>query len=478
MKTGNLVSEPEASRFRYDTMIRFFSTYFPKRTLFLVLCQTLLVFGLLSTIIFIHLGTHLAAVFRNGHEILRVMIFGLICLSCLYYQDVRIFRSISKPGPMLIRLIQALGIASILLALLYAAFPTIELASAIVAIWLVGMIWAISHHVFLRLNESRRWSRSALVIGDGPLAKELVKVINSRSELGLTLVGYLGQPSHSSGIDLPCLGPVEGLAQVVKEREVQRVIVAMSDGRAKLPVDSLLDLKTAGVAVQEGAEFYESATGRIPVDTVRPSWLIFGPGFRISKVQSFYKRLVSLSISFIGVIVLSPLMLVIALAIWVDSPGPIIFRQVRIGMHGLPFTLYKFRTMYHEADHGRDPLPVQANDRRITRVGRWLRQFRFDEFPQLFNILIGHMALVGPRPFVSNQEFELVEQIPLYKQRWSVRPGATGWAQVQRGYCATLQDNVEKLAYDLFYIKNMSIGLDLLILLKTFKIVLAGIGGR
>jgi len=230
--------------------------------------------------------------------------------------------------------------------------------------------------------------------------------------------------------------------------------------------------------VQEGAEFYESATGRIPVNTARPSWLIFGPGFRISKVQSFYKRLVSLSISFIGIIVLSPLMLVTALAIWLDSPGPIIFRQVRIGMHGLPFTLYKFRTMYHEADQGRDPLSVQANDRRITRVGRRLRQFRLDEFPQLFNILMGHMALVGPRPFVCNQEFELVEQIPLYKQRWSVRPGATGWAQVQRGYCATLQDNVEKLAYDLFYIKNMSIGLDLLILLKTFEIVLAGIGGR
>ena len=263
-----------------------------------------------------------------------------------------------------------------------------------------------------------------------------------------------------------------------KQRVVQRVIVAMSDGRAKLPVDSLLDLKTAGVAVQEGAEFYESATGRIPVNTARPSWLIFGPGFRISKVQSFYKRLVSLSISFIGIIVLSPLMLVTALAIWLDSPGPIIFRQVRIGMHGLPFTLYKFRTMYHEADQGRDPLSVQANDRRITRVGRRLRQFRLDEFPQLFNILMGHMALVGPRPFVCNQEFELVEQIPLYKQRWSVRPGATGWAQVQRGYCATLQDNVEKLAYDLFYIKNMSIGLDLLILLKTFEIVLAGIGGR
>ena len=346
------------------------------------------------------------------------------------------------------------------------------------AIWLIGAIWALSHHVFLRLNKSRCWSTSTLLIGDGPLAKELFKIIDSRSELGLSLIGYLGQSSREGDIGLPCLGPVEDLAQIVKERTVGRVIVAMSDRRAKLPVESLLDLKTAGVAVQEAAEFYESATGRIPVDTVRPSWLIFGPGFRISRIQSFYKRFVSLSVSLIGIIVLSPLMLVTALAIWLDSPGPIIFRQVRIGMHGLPFTLYKFRTMYHEADQGKAPLPVRANDRRITRVGRWLRQFRFDEFPQLFNILLGHMALVGPRPFVPNQEFELVEQIPLYKQRWSVRPGATGWAQVQRGYCATLEDNVEKLAYDLFYIKNMSIGLDLLIVFKTIKVVFAGIGGR
>lgn len=459
-------------------MIRLFSTYFPKRTLFLAVCQILLVLALLPIIILTHRGTDLAGALRDGQEILRVMIIGLICLSCLYYRDVCSFRQISEPGPMFISLIQALGVSSILLAILYAAFPKTELASAIVAIWLIGAIWAVSHHVFLRLNKSRCWSTSTLLIGDGPLAKELFKIINSRSELGLSLIGYLGQSSREGDIGLPCLGPVEDLAQMVKERTVGRVIVAMSDRRAKLPVESLLDLKTAGVAVQEAAEFYESATGRIPVDTVRPSWLIFGPGFRISRIQSFYKRLVSLSVSLIGIIVLSPLMLVTALAIWLDSPGPIIFRQVRIGMHGLPFTLYKFRTMYHEADQGKAPLPVRANDRRITRVGRWLRQFRFDEFPQLFNILLGHMALVGPRPFVPNQEFELVEQIPLYKQRWSVRPGATGWAQVQRGYCATLEDNVEKLAYDLFYIKNMSIGLDLLIVFKTIKVVFAGIGGR
>jgi lipopolysaccharide/colanic/teichoic acid biosynthesis glycosyltransferase len=171
-------------------------------------------------------------------------------------------------------------------------------------------------------------------------------------------------------------------------------------------------------------------------------------------------------------------MVLIAFAIRIDSKGAIIFRQPRIGKDGKTFTLFKFRTMYMNADLGGVPLPVQENDNRVTRVGRWLRRVRLDEIPQLYNILLGHMSFVGPRPFVPNQELELAHQIPLYAQRWTVKPGATGWAQVQRGYCATIEDNREKLAYDLFYIKNLSIGLDLLILFKTVKILLLRRGGR
>lgn len=171
-------------------------------------------------------------------------------------------------------------------------------------------------------------------------------------------------------------------------------------------------------------------------------------------------------------------MVLVAIAIRLESKGPAIFRQSRIGKDGLPFTVFKFRTMRVDADSGGDALPVQDSDPRITRVGLWLRRFRLDETPQLFNILRGNMYFVGPRPFVPNQELELAQQIPLYTQRWTVKPGATGWAQVQRGYCATLEDNNEKLAYDLYYIKNMSIGLDLMIIFKTLKTVLLGQGVR
>jgi exopolysaccharide biosynthesis polyprenyl glycosylphosphotransferase len=260
--------------------------------------------------------------------------------------------------------------------------------------------------------------------------------------------------------------------------KVRRVIVAMGDQRSKLPINELLGLKTSGITIQEGADFYELTTGKLPIDALRLSWLVFSPGFRVSKIILIYKRAVSLLLAGLGLLFLSPLIALIALAIRLDSPGPVIFRQLRIGKGGQPFTLFKFRTMFVNADLGGYPKPAEHNDQRVTRVGRWLRRFRLDEIPQLYNILRGQMYFVGPRPFVPEQEMELAQQIPLYTQRWTVKPGATGWAQVQRGYCASLGDNTDKLAYDLFYIKNTSISLDLLILIKTIKIVFAGQGGR
>jgi exopolysaccharide biosynthesis polyprenyl glycosylphosphotransferase len=463
-------------------MVRLFSTYFPKRMVVLAASETLLVFVALPGVLVFYHGADFVSPFTYAREFVQVIVIGVICITCLYFQDLYSAKLSDEPSQLLVRLARALGVACMLLAALYVLFPVTELKGglAVVAIMLIGACLTMSHNAFVRLNRAGWWSTSTLVIGDGPLARHVIEAIQQRPALGLRLAGYIGNSASSSPADsdVPYLGHVEDLPTVVQQRSVQRVIVAMDDRRTKLPVEALLDLKTAGVAVQEGAEFYEFAMGRIPIDNVRLSWLVFGPGFRVSKLRSFHKRLLSVILSSIGLVVLAPLMLVIAALIRIDSPGPAIFRQVRVGMGGLPFTLYKFRTMYHQADRGKDPLPVQPNDSRVTRVGLWLRRFRFDEIPQLYNILLGHMSLVGPRPFVPNQELELVQQIPLYKQRWAIKPGATGWAQVQRGYCTTVDDNVEKLAYDLFYIKNMSVGFDLLILFKTIKIVLAGLGGR
>jgi exopolysaccharide biosynthesis polyprenyl glycosylphosphotransferase len=265
---------------------------------------------------------------------------------------------------------------------------------------------------------------------------------------------------------------------LVRCQRVARVIVAMAERRGKLPTAELLKLKARGVLIQDGADYFESITGKVPIEAMRLSWLLFSPGFHPSRVRLLYKRIFSLAFAFLVLVLASPLMAIIAFLIRLDSPGPVIYRQKRVGKDGKTFTLYKFRSMQDGADRGGKHAPAQEGDARITRVGNWLRRTRLDEVPQLYNILRGDMYFVGPRPFVPDQEENLAQQIPFYRQRWMVKPGATGWAQVHRGYCASLEDNAEKLAYDLFYVKNMSIGLDLLILFQTIKILILGRGGR
>jgi lipopolysaccharide/colanic/teichoic acid biosynthesis glycosyltransferase len=245
-----------------------------------------------------------------------------------------------------------------------------------------------------------------------------------------------------------------------------------------LPVEALLQLKSSGIHIQEGSEVYEAVTGKVPLESLHLSWLLFSPGFRVSGPLLIYKRIASFIVSSIALVLSLPAMAVIALAIRVDSVGPVIFRQKRVGQGGKIFTLYKFRTMFDGADQNGNHPPTELTDPRFTRVGKLLRRTHLDELPQFFNILRGDMHLVGPRPFVPEQEQECLERIPHYRQRWVVKPGATGWAQVNRGYNATIEDNKEKLAYDLFYIKNISIGLDLLTLFKTAKILILGRGGR
>ena len=223
---------------------------------------------------------------------------------------------------------------------------------------------------------------------------------------------------------------------------------------------------------------YEAITGKLPIESLRLSWLLFSPGFQVSRSLIIYKRVSSMIWSAAVLILASPLMALIALAVRLDSDGPAIFRQKRVGQHGKTFTLFKFRTMVYGIDQGEDYRPAEKADSRFTRLGKLLRRTRMDELPQLFNILRGDMHFVGPRPFVPNQEKECVELIPYYSQRWAIKPGATGWAQVNRGYNLTIEDNKDKLAYDLFYIKNISVGLDLLILFTTIKILLLGRGSQ
>lgn len=413
---------------------------------------------------------------------LKIAVVSVAFVLCMYYFDLYNSSILNNYREVLTRLIQVLGTVCIFLALLYYIYPPLELGRRIFLIGfiLVAVLIFAWRHLFLKLTALPRFADRTLILGDTGLAGSLLSEFQSRLELGVHVVGRLKWLENGDGNRNPpsseeCL---DEILSSIEAYRPDRIIVAMEDRRGKLPVEALLQLKSQGVLIQDGAEVYEAVTGKIPIHSLRLSWLLFSPGFRVARHLAIYKRISSIIFSAIALIFALPLMILIALAIRVDSDGPVIFQQKRIGQHGKAFTLYKFRSMVNGADQDDNHRPAEITDSRFTRIGKVLRRTRMDELPQLLNILGGDMNFVGPRPFVPVQEHECLQKIPYYRHRWVVKPGATGWAQVNRGYNVTIEDNADKLAYDLFYIKNMSIGLDLLILFKTAKILLLGRGSR
>jgi exopolysaccharide biosynthesis polyprenyl glycosylphosphotransferase len=462
-------------------MIKLFNVHFPKRTLLLLTTESLLICSVLLATALIHFGRESSTALVAHYGYFKLGVVAIICIFFLYCSNLYAPSFVGGSPKTHSNFLRGLGIACIVIALLYSIVPSLQLyrGFVIVGITVIAIILITHRQVFFEFLKTAELE-SVVILGDGRFATSVAKVFRDRPELGLRLLGYLGNEWKTANFETNVrrLGGIEDLLLITNQLEVDRIIVAMGEQRRKLPVNELLALKTSGVAIQDAADFYEVALGKLPVENVRTSWLIFSPGFKVSRVTLLYKRVLSIILASFGLLLLSPLIALIAIAIKLDSKGSVVFSQRRLGLNGTPFVLYKFRTMRTNADNGGYARPVEHDDERVTRVGRLLRLFRLDEVPQLWNILRGDMYLVGPRPFVIEQEQDCARQIPLYVQRWTVRPGATGWAQVQRGYCASLQDNIDKLSYDLFYIKNMSISFDLLIILKTIKIVLSAQGGR
>ena len=462
-------------------MIRFLNAYFPARTLFLGISEALLVALAFVAATVARLGTSDATLMLNYEQgFLKILVVASVFIMCMYYFDLYDSFILSNRREVLTRLVQVLGTVCILLALLYYAFPKLQLGRGIflIGFLLVALFVFLWRRLFLMVNTMPRFAERALILGDGPLAKPLTEEIESRSELGVRIVGQLRGLENGGELPLSETEQFEQLSRQVQTYRASRVIIAMGERRGRLPVEALLRLKSRGVRIQDGAEVFEAITGKVPIESLRLSWLLFSSGFQLSRPLLIYKRVFSFLISSICFAITAPIMALVAIAIRLDSLGPAIFKQERIGEGGKPFTLFKFRTMVDGADRDENHRPAEKADERFTRVGKVLRRTRLDELPQLINILRGDMYFVGPRPFVPNQEQECLEKIPYYRQRWAVKPGATGWAQINRGYCATIEDNTEKLAYDLFYIKNISVGLDLLIMFQTIKILLLSRGSR
>jgi len=346
-------------------------------------------------------------------------------------------------------------------------------AIAVVAIFLWRIFF--SAYAFQVVGKDR-----LLLIGGSPLLESIGEHVAARPETGLEVTGYLDD-RHEPGAMLPggkVLGPISALRDIVRATQPNRIIVGMFERRNRMPVTELLELRFAGHIIEEVADAYERVCGRVCLKEIRPSDLIFSGELGPRPQNLVYQRLSNMVMAVTGLVVSSPIMLLTALAVRLSSPGPVLYRQVRVGLDGANFTLYKFRSMRADAESETGAVWAQKDDPRVTPVGRIIRRIRFDELPQLYNVLKGEMSIVGPRPERPEFVQALNEQIPYYRQRHCVRPGITGWAQVNYKYGDTLEDTFTKLEYDLYYIKNMSLMLDNYIIFQTLKSMLLSRGAQ
>jgi sugar transferase (PEP-CTERM system associated) len=319
-----------------------------------------------------------------------------------------------------------------------------------------------------------------LLVGGSPLLEDIGNHIREHPESGLEVAGYVDD-RHEPGADLggaKVLGPMSGLPEIVRVAQPNRIVVGMFERRNRMPVGELLEMRFAGHIIEEVSTTYERVCGRVCLKEIRPSQLIFSGELGPRAQNLLLQRLSNTAIGVVGIVVFFPLMLLTALAVRLSSPGPVLYRQVRVGLDGALFTVFKFRSMRADAEAETGAVWASKDDPRVTLVGRVIRRIRFDELPQLFNVLKGEMSMVGPRPERPEFVRALSEQIPYYRQRHCVRPGITGWAQINYKYGDTLEDTITKLEYDLYYIKNMSLLLDFYVIFQTAKIVLLGRGAH
>jgi len=313
------------------------------------------------------------------------------------------------------------------------------------------------------------------VLGSGERAARLVEAIRNRKDIGMDVIGWAG-----------ALGPgatdqenmAKALRSLMGRTSVDRVIVAVDDRRNTVPLTELLNLRLAAVKIEEASSLFEKISGKIDVESLYPSALIYSDGFRLGVGQLLIRRVVSFTVAVCALVICLPLIPLVAIAVRLSSPGPVLFRQKRVGRRGETFNLYKFRTMLQDAESLTGAVWAGKRDARVTAIGRFLRLTRMDEIPQLWNVVNGNMGFVGPRPERPEFVQVLQERIPYYNLRHVIRPGLTGWAQVNYRYGASVEDAQQKLQYDLYYIKHMSLSLDLLVIFKTLKTVVLGRGAQ
>ncbi len=456
-------------------MIRLFKVYYPLRTLVLLAGEALIVWA--SFVLGTMLRNQDSWILLNveGGYAKILLVTGVVLLLS-HWLDLYDSTNLDKNWEQTLRILMVIGFVAIVLSAVGFVFPGfmpgngsallgVIILTGTLFCWRGAYSWMVKQP-FLR--------ERVYVLGTGDRAERLVRGLQQRPTLGFDVVGWTGNVEGELTRD----SVASDLLSLANGKGVHRVIVAMFDRRGTLPVEELLQLRLAGVKVEEATSWLEKISGRIEVEQLNPSWLIFAEGFRFSNFFRVVRRLVNFSAALIALLLALPLIPFIVLAVKLGSPGPALYRQQRVGRGGKIFYCYKFRTMRKDAEADTGATWALDNDPRITPVGRVLRLSRLDEIPQLWCVFKGDMHFVGPRP--ERPEFVewLSREIPYYGVRHMVRPGITGWAQVQYKYGNTLEDAREKLQYDLFYIKNASLGLDMLIMFQTIKIVVLGHGAK
>ena len=449
--------------------------YFPSRTIFLLVGElaAILLSFFLAILICVQ-GGILVVLMASAWRILFV---ASLTLLCAYFMELYDPKGITGCPEIYPRILKLIGIVALILAGLSIVNPSLLLDRNVfvVGLFILAPAWIFWRTAYEQLIFHPSFRQRVYLIGGGELAQRVKETLQSRRDLGMDLVGWTRYPATGNTAE----GPMKGiLLDLAMNHAIERVIVAMSDCRSTLPVSELLELRLRGVVLEEGTTLLEQISGQIEIDELRPSWLIFGEGFRLRPKHWIARRVVSTAAALaltIGTIVLVPL---IAILIRITSKGPVLYRQKRVGLQGRIFECYKFRTMRSDAEADTGPTWAADDDPRITKVGRFLRTTRLDEIPQLWNVLKGDMAFVGPRPERPEFVQELIKAIPFYNLRHAIRPGITGWAQTSYKYGNTVEDAKQKLRYDLYYIKNCSPAFDSWVVFNTIRTVVFGKGAR
>ncbi len=412
----------------------------------------------------------------------RVALVATLIVMGLYFSDLYERFKIRSRIALLQQYCLVLGVAFLIQALLSYARWDVVLPKWMMVYGSIGVLLLVpAWRIFFASAMGRALGAQRLLfLGASPSADEIIELMAERPELGLVPVGYLAEedPGAADLKGVERLGGLRDLSRTVAEQQPDRVVVALRDRRDTLPIDQLLELKFRGIQVVDAAALYETVFRRVSASDMRPSELLFtgDSGPRVGSV--IFRSIYSWIIGVIGILLAWPLMLLVSLAVRLSSPGPVLYRQTRVGRNGALFTLYKFRSMYQDAEAQTGAVWASKDDPRVTPVGRWLRRMRLDEMPQLFNVVRGDMCVVGPRPERPEFVQMLEKKVPYYRQRLCVKPGVTGWAQINYKYGDTIEDMMTKLEYDLYYIKNSATSLDLFIIFHTIKTVLLGRGAQ